>query len=205
MSMLHEITGQVPRYKDRMRKGRGEGSGKGKTAGRGTKGSGQRGGKPGWVRGHEGGQTRLYRRLPTRGFSNDNFETNWYIVNVEDLNRFDNGATVDADALINARLVPDKKRSVKILGNGAVTKKLTVLAGWYSKSAHEKINGAGGAAQNLKGEAFAFPKPTPRFAKQIKKGGAKKAGEAAPAEGAAPAAAEGGEKVAEKPAEKPEA
>jgi len=198
MSMLHEITSQVPRYKDRMRKGRGEGSGKGKTAGRGTKGSGARGGKPGWVRGHEGGQTRLYRRLPTRGFSNDDFETNWYIINVEQLNRFDDGATVDADALINAKLVPDKKVGIKILGNGDLSKKLTVLAGWYSKSAAEKINNAGGAAQNVKGEAFAFPKPTPRFPKTNKKGGEKKAAEAAPAEGAAPAAAapaaEGGEK-----------
>src|SRR5687768_9972119 len=102
MSMLHDITAAVPRYKDRLRKGRGEGSGHGKTSGRGTKGSGARVGKPSFGIGHEGGQTRIYRRLPTRGFSNNNFETDWYIVNVSDLNRFDAGSTVDADVLINA-------------------------------------------------------------------------------------------------------
>ena len=99
MSMIHEIVSQAPRYKNRLRRGRGESSGHGKTSGRGGKGASARGGGPYWKTGHEGGQTPIFRRLPTRGFSNENFETNWYIINVEQLNRFDNGATVDVNAL----------------------------------------------------------------------------------------------------------
>jgi large subunit ribosomal protein L15 len=195
MSMIHEIVSQAPRYKNRTRRGRGESSGLGKTSGRGGKGASARGGGPYWKTGHEGGQTPIFRRLPTRGFSNENFETNWYIVNVEQLNRFDDGATVDVNALIKAGLVPDTKQGIKILGNGELTRKLTVIAGWYSKSAHQKITSAGGAAQNLKGEEFQFPKPKPRFIPRAPK---KKGGEEAPAEG--------GEKPAEGKAEgaKPE-
>jgi large subunit ribosomal protein L15 len=195
MSMIHEIVSQAPRYKNRTRRGRGESSGLGKTSGRGGKGASARGGGPYWKPGHEGGQTPIFRRLPTRGFSNENFETNWYIINVEQLNRFDNGATVDVNALIKAGLVPDAKVGVKILGNGDLTKKLTIVAGWYSKSAAEKIKNAGGAAQNLKGEEFQFPKPKPRFVPRAPK---KKGTEEAPAEG--------GEKPAEAKAEgaKPE-
>ena len=180
MSMIHVIVSQVPRYKKRTRRGRGESSGLGKTSGRGGKGASARGGGPYWKTGHEGGQTPVFRRLPTRGFSNQNFETNWYIVNVEALNRFDGGATVDVNALIEAGLVPDTKQGIKILGDGNLTKKLTVVAGWYSKSAHQKITSAGGAAQNLKGEQFQFPKPKPRFVPRAPK---KKGGEEAPAEG----------------------
>lgn len=187
MSMIHDITAQLPRYRSRKRKGRGEATGQGKTAGRGTKGSGARVGKP-IKRGHEGGQTPIYRRLPTRGFSNDRFERDWYIVNVGSLERFDSGATVDVAALIEARLVPDTKLPVKILGDGALTKKLTVVAGWYSKSAHEKITAAGGTAQNAKGEPFQFPKPKPRWQNKPAPA-AKKPAAAAPAEG--------GEKAAE--------
>jgi large subunit ribosomal protein L15 len=195
MSMIHEIVSKAPRYKERTRRGRGESSGLGKTSGRGGKGASARGGGPYWKTGHEGGQTPIHRRLPTRGFSNNNFETNWYIVNVEQLNRFDDGATVDVNALIEAGLVPDNKVGIKILGNGDLSKKLTVVAGWYSKSAHQKIAGAGGAAQNLKGEEFQFPKPKSRFVPRAPK---KKGGEEAPAEG--------GEKPAEPKAEgaKPE-
>jgi hypothetical protein len=114
---------------------------------------------------------------------------------VEQLNRFEDGATIDVNALIEAGLVPDAKQGVKILGNGELTKKLTVVAGWYSKSAHQKISGAGGAAQNLKGEEFVFPKPKTRFIPRAPK---KKTAEEAPAEG--------GEKPAEGKAEgaKPE-
>ena len=189
MSMIHDITATVPRYKRRKRKGRGESSGMGKTSGRGTKGAKARQGQPSWKPGHEGGQTPLHRRLPTRGFSNNNFETNWYIINVSDLNRFDDGATVDAAALRQAKLIRDDRNNVKVLGDGTLSKRLTVVAGWYSKSAHEKITGAGGSARNLKGEDFKFPKPTPRF--QHKDQGKKKKApaEAAPAEGAAPAEA----------------
>jgi large subunit ribosomal protein L15 len=184
MSMIHEIVAEAPRYRRGLRKGRGESSGHGKTCGRGTKGSGARVGKP-IKRGHEGGQTPVYRRLPTRGFSNQNFETNWHVVNVTDLNRFADGATVDVNALIEAGLVADARDGVKILGDGELKKKLTVVAGWYSKSAHAKITHAGGTAQNAKGEPFEFPKPKKRFIPRepVKK----KIVEEAPAEGEKPA------------------
>lgn len=191
MSMIHEITARSPRFKKPRRKGRGESSGRGKTSGRGTKGAGARGGDVWWTPGREGGQTPTFRRLPKRGFSNENFERRFHIVNLQDLNRFDDGAVVDAIVLKEAGLVPDLKQPVKILGGGALTKKLTITAGWYSQSAHEKIAAAGGTAQNLKGEAFAFPKPKKKFVKR--EGGAsagkkskKAAAEESPA--AAPAA-----------------
>jgi large subunit ribosomal protein L15 len=182
MSMTNEITALVPRYKRGLRKGRGESSGHGKTSGRGTKGAGARQGGPHWKTGHEGGQTPLHRRLPARGFSNNNFERNWYIVNVQDLEAgFPDGATIDASALIQAHLVPDAKLPVKVLGDGALTHKLTIQVGWYSKSAFEKITAAGGTALNAKGEPFAFPKPKKKFVKRDDKQGKK----AAKAEGAA--------------------
>jgi len=194
MSMIHDITATVPRYKRRKREGRGESSGMGKTSGRGTKGAKARQGQPSWKPGHEGGQTPLHRRLPTRGFSNNNFETNWYIINVSDLNRFDDGATVDAAALRQAKLIRDDRNNVKVLGDGTLSKRLTVVAGWYSKSAHEKITAAGGAAQNVKGEAFEFPKPKKKFVKREKtkapkgEAPAEAPAAAAPAESPAPAA-----------------
>ncbi len=195
MSMIHEITARAPRYRKRSRKGRGHASGQGQTAGRGTKAA--HGGDVHWIPGREGGQTPLFRRLPKRGFSNQNFERRYHVVNVADLNRFDDGATVDQLALIEAGLVPDDRLKVKILGNGDVTKRLTTVAGWYSKSAHQKITAAGGTAQNPKGEAFEFPKPKKKFVpRETAKpgGGGKKAkggGEAPAGEGAPPAAAEG--------------
>ena len=196
MSMIHELTAGL-RHKIRRRKGRGESSGRGKTSGRGTKGSKARVGtyiKPTY----EGGQTELFRRFPKRGFSNENWERKFHIVNLADLaEKFDNGATVDAAALIEKGLVPDEKRPVKILGDGSISKKLTIIAGWYSKSAHEKITQAGGAAQNVKGEPFEFPKPKKKFVpREAAAGGQKKskkaaaaAEEAPAAEGSAPAAA----------------
>src|SRR5687767_8600416 len=99
MSILNEILAGVPRNKRSQRKGRGESSGRGKTCGRGTKGAKARVGGPYWKPGHEGGQTPIHRRLPKRGFSNENFERRFHIVNLADLERFDNGATVDAVAL----------------------------------------------------------------------------------------------------------
>ena len=183
MSMIHEITSLSPRYKKSQRKGRGESSGRGKTSGRGNKGSKARVGT--YIkRGYEGGQTPIFRRLPKRGFSNENFERRFHIVNLADLDRFDNGTTVDQAALLEAGLVPDNKQPVKILGEGAISKKLTVLAGWYSKSAHEKITAAGGGAQNAKGEAFEFPKPKKKFVPREPAKKAKK-DEEAPAEAAA--------------------
>ena len=198
MSMIHDITSTTPRYRKPTRKGRGESS-KGKTSGRGNKGAKARTGK--YVkRGHEHGQTPIFRRFPKRGFSNHDFANHFYVVNLQDLERFAAGTTVDAAALIEAGLVPNEKWPVKILGEGGLTKKLTVVAGWYSKSAHEKINGLGGTAQNLKGEAFEFPKPKKIFVpreKVAKK--AKPADEGAPAAPAAeaPKAAEGEAPAAE--------
>src|ERR687898_2020280 len=107
--MIHEITAGAPRFKKSQRKGRGESSGRGKTSGRGNKGSKARVGT--YIkRGYEGGQTPIFRRLPKRGFSNENFERRFHIVNLEDLERFDNGATIDAVALKEAGLVPDLKQ-----------------------------------------------------------------------------------------------
>src|SRR6266576_7367975 len=105
MSMLHEITAAAPRNKRSQRKGRGESSGRGKTSGRGNKGSKARVGK--YIkRGYEGGQTPIFKRFPKRGFSNENFERRFHIVNLSDLaEQFDDGATVDAAALIEKGLV----------------------------------------------------------------------------------------------------
>src|SRR3954454_13738498 len=187
MSMSHEITAVTPRNTKRTRKGRGEAS-KGKTSGRGGKGASARGGGPYWKRGHEGGQTSIFRRFPKRGFSNHDFARRFHAVNIQDLERFDNGTTVDAAALIAAGLVPNEKWPVKILGEGTFTKKLTIVAGWYSKSAHAKITELGGAAQNLKGEAFEFPKPKKKFVPR-EKVSKKPAAAAAAEEGAAAPAA----------------
>src|SRR5271154_7155677 len=100
MSMVHNITTGAPRSKPTKRKGRGESSGHGKTSGRGNKGSKARNGK--YIKpGYEGGQTAIFRRLPKRGFSNENFERRFHIVNLTDLNRFDDGATVDATGRID--------------------------------------------------------------------------------------------------------
>jgi len=196
MSMIHEITGDLPRYKKPQRKGRGESSGRGKTCGRGNKGSKARTGTT-YKPTYEGGQTEIFRRFPKRGFNNDNFERRFYIVNLAELDIFDDGATVDAAALHEKGLVPDMKLPVKILGDGAIAKKLMVVAGWYTKSAHQKISDAGGTAQNAKGEAFAFPKPKKKFIPREPVKKSKKLEE--PAEAAAPAKAEA------KPAESPAA
>jgi large subunit ribosomal protein L15 len=189
MSMIHDITSVTPRYKKPTRKGRGEGS-KGKTSGRGGKGASARGGGPYWKRGHEGGQTPIFKRFPKRGFSNHDWANRFYVVNMGDLERFNNGAAIDAAALIEAGLVPNDHLPVKILGFGELTKKLTVSAGWYSKSAHAKITELGGAAQNLKGETFEFPKVKKKFVPREKV--SKKATEAAATEAApeAPASEE---------------
>lgn len=181
MSMIHEITAGVARNRKRTRKGRGEGSGHGKTCGRGTKGTKARVGK--YIRrGYEGGQTEIYRRFPKRGFSNVNFASRFYVVNIEDLARFPDGTTVDAAALREAGLIPDFKQPVKILGDGAMALKLVVHAGWYTKSAHQKILDAGGQALTPAGATFEFPKPKKIFVPREK--GSKKAEK--PAAAAAP-------------------
>lgn len=124
------------------RVGRGHGSGNGKTAGRGQKGQKSRSG--GKVRvGFEGGQMPLYRRLPKRGFTNRNTKLVAY-VNVEKLNKFEDGAVVDIQTLVEAGAVKNRFDAVKILGNGDLTKKLTVKANAFSEGAKAKIEAAGG-------------------------------------------------------------
>jgi len=147
--MIHEITAQAGAHKKRMRVGRGESSGHGKTCGRGTKGSGARAGAMIKV-GSEGGNLPLFRRLPKRGFNNNQFAQRFSIVNVSDLEiHFDAGATVDTTALIAKGLVRDERYPVKVLGDGELTKKLTVVAGKFTKQAADKIAKAGGSTQSL--------------------------------------------------------
>jgi large subunit ribosomal protein L15 len=129
----------------RRRIGRGVGSGMGKTSTRGHKGWGQRSGasrRPGY----EGGQMPIYRRVPKRGFSNASFRTDYTIINVQDLNAFDDGAVVDLDAVIARDLASRISPLFKVLGNGKLEKRLSVRAQKFSKSALEKIQQAGGAA-----------------------------------------------------------
>ena len=143
---LHELAPAEGSKKEHFRVGRGHGSGNGKTAGKGHKGQNARSG--GGVRpGFEGGQMPLYRRLPKRGFNNARFATNYAIVNVSELNVFEDGAVVDAAALVESGLVNDQCDGIKILGNGELSKKLTVHAAAFSQSAKEKIEAAGGKAE----------------------------------------------------------
>ena len=129
---------------DNFRKGRGHGSGNGKTAGKGHKGQKARSGAP--RPGFEGGQMPLYRRIPKRGFTNRNTKE-IVIVNLSTLEKFDNGATVDVDTLIETGIVKNPRDGVKILGNGELTKKLTVKANAFSASAKVKIEALGGTAE----------------------------------------------------------
>ena len=131
--------------RDVKRIGRGHGSGNGKTAGKGHKGQKARAGH-GQRPGFEGGQMPLQRRLPKRGFNNI-FATEYAVVNVDKLNVFENGAVVDANALVEAGLVKKTLDGIKILGNGELKRKLTVKAAAFSKSAQEKIEAAGGKAE----------------------------------------------------------
>lgn len=126
------------------RRGRGHGSGNGKTAGKGHKGQKARSGGP--RVGFEGGQMPLYRRIPKRGFKNRNHKE-IVAVNVCALERFEDGATVDVAALIEAGIVKNPRDGVKVLGNGALTKKLNVKVDAYSASAKEKIEALGGTAE----------------------------------------------------------
>jgi large subunit ribosomal protein L15 len=143
---LNEILSAAGRYKKRLRVGRGTGSGQGKTAGRGTKGMGARAGAR--LRfNYEGGQNPLLARIPKRGFNNFNFRVEYQVVNVGDLERFEAGATIDPGMLAKARLIGDSGKPVKILADGDVTKKFTVVASKFSAGAIEKINKAGGQAQ----------------------------------------------------------
>ena len=130
------------------RKGRGIGSGNGKTAGKGHKGQNARSG--GGVRpGFEGGQFPIYRQLPKRGFRNARFATVYATVNVEDLNRFEDGTTVDLETLLASRVVRKEYDGLKILGKGELTKKLNVKASKFSSAAKEKIEAAGGTTEEV--------------------------------------------------------
>ena len=142
---LHELSPVEGPKKAVKRIGRGHGSGQGKTAGKGHKGQKARSG--GSIRpGFEGGQMPLQRRLPKRGFNNI-FAKTIVAVNVGSLNKFEDGAVVDTQALVDAGLVKNSFDGVKILGNGNLTKKLEVKVNAYSVSAKEKIEAAGGKAE----------------------------------------------------------
>ena len=142
MMKLHELSPAGGSAKDAYRKGRGPGSGNGKTAGKGHKGQNARSG--GGVRpGFEGGQIPLYRKHPKRGFNNK-FAKVYTVVNVEQLNVFEAGSVVDVEALMAKRIVRKVVDGVKILGNGEITRKLTVKATVFSATAKEKIEAAGG-------------------------------------------------------------
>lgn len=142
---LYELSPAPGSVKDVKRKGRGAGSGNGKTAGKGHKGQNARSG--GGVRpGFEGGQMPLQRRIPKRGFNNI-FAKKYAAINVSALERFEDGATVDEKAIIEAGILKKPLDGIKILGNGELTKKLTVSVAAFSASAKQKIEAAGGKAE----------------------------------------------------------
>ena len=144
---LYELSPAPGSAKKTFRKGRGTGSGNGKTAGRGAKGQNARSG--GGVRpGFEGGQLPLYRKLPKRGFNNK-FAVNYSIINVEALNKFEDGAVVDLNTLLEAKMIRKPLDGLKVLGKGELTKKLTVKATIFSATAKEKIEAAGGKTEEV--------------------------------------------------------
>ena len=143
---LHELSPAAGSSKSAWRKGRGPGSGNGKTGGRGHKGQNARTG--GGVRpGFEGGQIPLYRRLPKRGFNNFLFKKEYAIINVELLDKFNDGDTVTLETLVEQGIIKNELCGLKVLGRGEITKKLTVKATIFSASAKEKIEAAGGKAE----------------------------------------------------------
>ena len=142
---LHEISPAAGSTTAPKRLGRGVGSGLGKTSGKGHKGSKARSGG-GKAQGFEGGQMKLVRRIPKRGFTNI-YAKEYATINLSALEAFEDGAVVDARALKNAGIVKNAKDGIKVLGNGELTKKLTVKAAKFSKSAAEKIEGNGGKAE----------------------------------------------------------
>ena len=142
---LHELSPAENSTASHFRKGRGPASGNGKTAGRGHKGQKARSG--GNVRpGFEGGQLPIYRRLPKRGFKN-HFSKQYAVINVSRLNDFDNDSVVNAQTLLECGVINKEYDGLKILGNGELSKKLTVEASVFSAAAKEKIEAAGGKAQ----------------------------------------------------------
>ena len=143
---LHELSPAEGSVKASFRKGRGAGSGNGKTAGKGHKGQNARSG--GGVRpGFEGGQLPLYRKLPKRGFNNARFGKQYAVINVQSLNKFNDGDVVDSAALLVAGVIDSVMDGIKILGEGELTKKLTVKAKVFSATAKEKIEAVGGKTE----------------------------------------------------------
>lgn len=139
----YEITSIAGKYKKRRRVGRGNGSGYGKTAGRGHKGAGQRAGSTS-VSLFEGGQMPLFRRLPKRGFSNAGFKNSYEIINVSQLELFEDGAVIGVEQLLTAGLIGSEKSKIKVLGDGDITKRIEITANRFSKSAEQKILASGG-------------------------------------------------------------
>lgn len=142
---LHDLSPAPGSIKESKRIGRGHGSGQGKTAGKGHKGQKARAGR-GIRPGFEGGQMPLQRRIPKRGFNNI-FAKKIAIVNLSSLNKFEDGTVVDAKAIINAGITKKEYDGIKILGNGKLTKNLTVKVAAFSKSARQKIEAAGGKVE----------------------------------------------------------
>ena len=142
---LHELRAAEGSTRNRKRKGRGRASGHGKTSGRGHNGQNQRSGG-GTRLGFEGGQMPLYRRLPKRGFTNI-WKTEYTVLNVEDLNKFESGSLVTPELLKEKGIIKQIKDGVKILGEGSLEKSVTVKAHKFSKTAVEKIESVGGKAE----------------------------------------------------------
>ncbi|MDZ4830730.1 MAG: 50S ribosomal protein L15 [Phycisphaerae bacterium] len=147
--MIHEITEKVGSHKLRKRIGRGEGSGHGGTSGKGHKGALSR---AGWTSrpSYAGGATPFSRRFPKRGFSNADFRVDYHIINIKAIElAYEPGETVDAESLTKKRLVPDTTRGIKVLAEGDLTKKVTVVAARFSAQAKAKIEAAGGTATQV--------------------------------------------------------
>lgn len=143
---LHNLYSNEGATKTRKRVGRGTGSGLGKTSGKGHKGQNARSG--GGVRpGFEGGQLPLFRRLPKRGFSNAKFKVKYAVINLSDLNKFDDGAVITPEILKDMGLVKNQLDGIKVLGNGILEKKLTVKAHKFSNVAKEQIEKLGGKVE----------------------------------------------------------
>ena len=173
---LKTVCSKGTKYKARRRVGRGVGSGNGKTSGRGHKGRGSRSGASRRL-GYEGGQMPIYRRVPKRGFTNARFRKEYTVINVEKLNDFDDGATVDLATVLEHGLVSMNTPMLKILGDGDLSKKLTVRAQKFTSTARSKIEAAGGTVISL----------DDRGREAVECGSA----EAAPASDATPASDEG--------------
>lgn len=144
--MKLESLEKTPEFKSRKRVGRGPGSGMGKTSTRGEKGQKSRSGAsiPAWF---QGGQSPLYRRIPKRGFNNKNFEVKYAVINLSDLNRFEDGDVVTPELLKEKGIIKKQLNGVKVLGNGELEKKITVKANRFSSKAVTKIESKGGKAE----------------------------------------------------------